>query len=525
MSPKLLSFFVFLALAAGACKQRIPVPPLEPVSIPDTLYNPEDQRIADPGNGYYMNPVLGGDYPDPSVLRTGEDYYMTHSSFEYMPGLLIWHSRDLVNWEPVGYALHEYVGSVWAPDLVCHQGTYYIYFPAGGTNWVVTASDPAGPWSDPVDLEVGHIDPGHVVDDGERRYLHLSGGHVVELAGDGLSTVSKPVKVYDGWQYPEDWRVECFCLESPKLTKHNDYYYLTVAEGGTAGPATSHMVVSSRSETPTGPWEHSPWNPVIHTESREETWWSKGHGTLVSTPGNKWYIMFHGYEKGYHTLGRQTLMEPVEWTGNGWFRVPGGINTTDPIPKPRGERVSKMLLLSDDFSKDRLGMQWRFFREYDTTRFSLDGGQLIMEGKGSGPSDCSPLLTIPVNHSYQAEVAFTLQGKAQGGLILFYNGELYAGLGLSADGLVWHRYGKDHRAGDLYRADRIHIRLVNRLHEVTMYYSNDGSVWEMFLTAMETSGYHHNVMGGFMSLRLGIYAAGEGKVLFDHFRYHGLDQQ
>jgi len=100
-------------------------------------------------------------------------------------------------------------------------------------------------------------------------------------------------------------------MESPKLTYHNNFYYLTVAEGGTAGPSTSHMVVSARSRTPNGPWENSPYNPIIHTEDRRERWWSKGHGSLIETSQGNWYIIYHGYEKDYHTLGKQNLLEQV----------------------------------------------------------------------------------------------------------------------------------------------------------------------------------------------------------------------
>jgi xylan 1,4-beta-xylosidase len=142
---------------------------------------------------------------------------------------------------------------------------------AGITNAVVYASSPEGPWSDPVDLKIGHIDPGHVADDQGNRYLHMSDGYFVPLARDGLSVTGEMKKVYDGWPFPEDYNVECFCLEAPKITKRNGYYYLTSAEGGTAGPATSHMVVSSRSRTPWGPWEHSPHNPIVHTSNACET--------------------------------------------------------------------------------------------------------------------------------------------------------------------------------------------------------------------------------------------------------------
>ncbi|MBC7416989.1 MAG: family 43 glycosylhydrolase, partial [Pedobacter sp.] len=109
----------------------------------------ENQYHADLGNGYFENPILRGNYADPSVVRDGNSYYMTHSSFDNIPGLLIWQSYDLVNWKPIANALTDFVGGVWAPDIIKYKGLFYIYFPAGGTNWVVTAKDPAGPWSKP----------------------------------------------------------------------------------------------------------------------------------------------------------------------------------------------------------------------------------------------------------------------------------------------------------------------------------------------------------------------------------------
>ena len=131
------------------------------------------------------------------------------------------------------------------------------------------------------------------------------------LADDGLSTTGPPKKVYDGWQYPADWVVEAFSQEGPKILKHGDYYYMMLAEGGTAGPATGHMVVAARSRTIEGPWENSPYNPIVRTRSQDERWWSKGHGSLVEDRAGKWWMVYHAYENGY-TLGRQTLLEPIE---------------------------------------------------------------------------------------------------------------------------------------------------------------------------------------------------------------------
>ena len=138
----------------------------------------EGQRRADLGNGLYINPIMAGDHPDPSILKDGEDYFMTFSSFDAYPGLVIWHSRDLVNWQPLTAALTTNIGSVWAPELCKHEGRYYLYIPAKepGNNscYVIWADAIEGPWSEPIDLKLPkHIDPGHAVGEDGTRWLFL----------------------------------------------------------------------------------------------------------------------------------------------------------------------------------------------------------------------------------------------------------------------------------------------------------------------------------------------------------------
>ena len=164
-------------------------------------------------------------------------------------------------------------------------------------------------------------------------------------------------KVYEGWEYPSDWDTEGMYLESPKLTYHNGYYYMTSAQGGTAGPATSHMAVSARSKSPLGPWENSPYNPIVHTYSADDNWWSKGHGTIIDDINGNWWIVYHAYANGYHSLGRSTLIEPLEWTNDGWFHTSTTAN--DAMPS----RISRQqgLELSDDFNSKQLGLQWTFW--------------------------------------------------------------------------------------------------------------------------------------------------------------------
>lgn len=477
----------------------------------------------DSGRSNYQNPVLGGDYPDPSVLRDGNDFYMTHSSFNYYPGLLIWHSTDLIHWERVCHALNKYVGSVWAPDLIKHNNTYYIYFPAGGTNWVVTATTPGGPWSEPVDLNLrGFIDPGHLVGPDGNRYLYLSKGFIIQLSEDGLSTVGEPKLNYGGWEFPKEWSTECFCLESPKSTVKDGYYYMTVAEGGTAGPATSHMIVSARASSPFGPFENSPYNPVVHTANRSERWWSQGHGTLVDDIDGNWWIMYHGYEKNFHTLGRQTLMLPVEWTKESWFRVPEGINSGDEIRIPAGKISRDGTGLSDDFSGEKPGLQWQFYKKYSPERGTLSDGKLTLSAEGSSFDDSSPLLVNSSDQKYEVKVEYTIDEGVTAGLCLYYN-EM-ANMRITVD---TERFTVFIQKNAKIREINNHgnhgwLRILNDLNEVSFYFSSDGNDWTRVERSLDATGYNHNVFGEFLSLRAGLFAFGNGTVTFDNFVYTAL---
>ncbi len=158
---------------------------------------PKTSRIlAEAVTGTYRNPIMGGDHPDGSPIRVGDDFYLTHSSFDYAPGLLIWHSRDLINWRPVAAALRRYYGTVWAPYLCEYQGHFYIYFPAAGRIQVVHADHPTGPWSEPIDLGIRAIDPAHIAENG-RRFLYLVGGQMAELTADGLAVKTPPRTVFE----------------------------------------------------------------------------------------------------------------------------------------------------------------------------------------------------------------------------------------------------------------------------------------------------------------------------------------
>jgi len=467
----------------------------------------------------YTNPIFAGDYPDPSILRDGNTFYMVHSSFEYYPGLLIWKSTDLINWTPVTSALHKYVGSVWAPDLVKYKNKFYIYFPASGTNYVIWADSINGTWSDPIELKINYIDPGHVVGDDGKRYLYFSDGGYIQLTDDGLSVVGDYKHVYDGWKIPRQWSIECFCMEGPKLTRHGDYYYLTVAEGGTAGPATSHMVISARSKSPLGPWENSPYNPILRTNDATEQWWSKGHATVFDDATGKWWMIFHAYENGFYNMGRQTLMQPVEWTADGWFKIPDGVKTESPISLPGLKSNPSAFSLSDNFSGTTLSPQWKFFEGADTARYKVANNSLTINGKGTSVGDCSPLLVVPSHHSYSAQVELQIEGDAIGGIVLFYNKNFYSGILADKENVLANLRGWQFPTEKQVLKRHVFLKIENRKGMVDMFYSLDGQKWQKIENSADVSGLHHNVLGGFMSLRVGLCSMGKGKVTFRNFKY------
>lgn len=504
-------FISSVAVAAGA------------ISIPRQLIA-QGAASDNRGHSTFLNPILRGDYPDPTVVRVGDIYYMTHSANTYCPAFLIWKSPNLVDWEPVGCALKDYDGDLWAPDLTFYNGRFYLYYITTGGNRVLVADKIEGPWSKPIDLKVPHIDPGHIATPDGKRYLHLSGGHVVELAADGLSTVGSVQKVFDAWPIPEDWQIECVCLESPKLFYRDGWYHMIVAQGGTAGPATSHMAIHSRSRTPVGPWEYSPFNPIIHTGSREEKWWSRGHATALEATDGSWWLVYHAYEKAYYTLGRHTILEPLEWTGNGWLRVSPGSDPAKPLKRPPGGIRSVQLTHSDNFPGTTLNPLWRFWKESGQGVHAVSDHTLHLKARGSSPADGRILTRITGDKAYRIEVDVAVDDGAEGGLMLYYNSECYIGLTLNSRGVEFH--GRGHRsgagAGSRFTGGRGTLRIINRHHDVNLAFRPAGGDWIALGTTYETSGYHHNVFGGFLDLRPALTASGQGEARFRALRYFTL---
>lgn len=455
------------------------------------------------------NIILHGDFPDPTIVLAGDTYYMTHSSYDYYPGLLIWKSKDLIYWTPVTRALNTNVGNVWAPDFVYYKNKFYIYFPTDkGGNYVITADSPEGPWSEPVKIDVKGIDPGHIAAPDGKRFLYVNDGRVVELNNDGLSKTGDVNEVYNGWLYPLEWGTECFCLESPKLTFRKGYYYLTSAQGGTSGPATSHMAVVARSKSPLGPWENSPYNPLVKTFKASEPLWSKGHGTIFSDNNDNWYVVYHAYEKGKLPFGRNTIVEPVEWTDDGWCRVADKGSDYHIINNNKIE--------PDDFSSPNLKLQWSFSGLDNLKEYTLEKGKLKLN---STKEKMRILQVVTADDIFEAEIKIEPEVNIEAGLIMYYNQTAFAGIAIKEGKVFSLSKGKKHWGAEI-KAPKCNFLKI-KLDNFTLYmsYSNDGIKWEPYEIALDVSGYHNNILSGFSSLKVGVYCKGDGSVLIDDFKY------
>ncbi|MET0976453.1 MAG: family 43 glycosylhydrolase [Leifsonia sp.] len=483
----------------------------------------------------FTNPVLGGDRPDPAVLRVGDEYWLTYSSFESAPGLLLYRSRDLVTWTFETSALPEPLGSTFAVDIAEHDGHFFIYIPFIPTPWsdltepsifVVHAPSMSGPWSEPIDLGIrGAIDPGHVVGEDGHRYLLVNGIRRIRLTDDGLATIGPLEKVYDGWRYPDEWITEAYALEGPKLFRRGEWFYLVSAVGGTAGPPTGHMVIVARSHSVHGPWENSPHNPIARTRDASEHWWSRGHATILRGPADEWWMVSHGYENGFRTLGRQILLEPIRWTDDGWpVAAAHEIGDTQPAPAGASPQAGSAAFL-DDFGVIRLGERWAFHAPSpgEARRLRTDGG-LVLAAKGNGPADASPLALVTGDHSYEIEVEVELlTGTVEAGLLLFFNNRLFCGMGIDGEQMASYSGGaRTHWREPVGPTRAVRLRIRNDEHIVTSWYRQPGQDWVRHGVRYETSGYHANTMGDLQSLRPALYASGDGEVRFRDVAYRPL---
>lgn len=319
----------------------------------------------------FKNPIIPGFYPDPSVCRVGNDYYLVTSSFEYFPGVPIFHSRDLINWRQIGHCLTrknqlflEKAPSsrgIYAPTIRHHNGTFYMVTTnvVSKGHFYVHTTDPSGEWSKPVWVDQCGIDPSLFFDDDGKVYFTSTGDNCIVQSEIDIKTGKRLTDVKRIWAgtggiYPE----------APHLYKINKTYYLMIAEGGTK---YGHMETIARSDNPWGPFGSYPYNPILTHRRSIRPIQATGHADLIEAHNGTWWLVFLGIRPNdfprYHHLGRETFLTPVTWTKDGWPVVgrSGKVSLemkADCLPFYPWEKED----VRDDFKSEKLGLQWNFLR-------------------------------------------------------------------------------------------------------------------------------------------------------------------
>ncbi len=355
----------------------------------------------------FTNPILAGFYPDPSICRVGAEYYLVNSTFSYFPGITVFHSRDLVNWELIGHVLDRpeqlnldkqgVSRGLFAPTIRYNKGLFYVVCTLVdiGGNFVATAKHPGGPWSNPVWLpEINGIDPSLYFDDNGNTYIlynsvapnskPLYEGHrtirMYPFDTKKLRVTGKEILLVNGGV---DISKKPVWIEAPHLLKKSGYYYLVAAEGGTA---ENHSEVVFRSKRVTGPYVPYGKNPILTQRDldpeRRFPITSTGHADFVQTGKGEWWAVFLGcrpYEDNHYNTGRETFIAPVRWK-DGWpeinpdyrevqYRYPHPIESLVPTGRP----YSGNFRLKDEFDSASLDRNWVFLRTpherwYDFTK-------------------------------------------------------------------------------------------------------------------------------------------------------------
>ncbi len=401
----------------------------------------------------YTNPVINGFHPDPSICRVGEDYYLVTSSFEYFPGIPVFHSRDLVNWKQTGNCLTdpselslENAGDsegIWAPAIRYHEGTFYVTSTLKGFgNFIVHTEDPGGKWSAPVKVPVGGVDPSLYFEDGKAFYCTNQSLH------DGTEEITlEVIDIHTGELLGEQrtiWNgIGGGFLEAPHIYRIEGWYYLIAAEGGTQ---FNHMITAARSRCLYGPYESCPFNPIltnVHDTSKQVQ--CAGHGDLFQDHLGNWWFVHLAVRPARRTmshLGRETFLTPVIWK-DGWPYVENrrmaAINCDGPLWAAQNRRTDggTEAAWKADFSRAAWEPEWIFLRKPETEQYIRGDGRLLLYPTDITLKDTEKSPTFAAVR--QPDFECTLEAEFQ--FVSFQDGD-EAGIGIRLSSEFYCFFGK-----------------------------------------------------------------------------------
>ncbi len=500
----------------------------------------------------YFNPILQGFYPDPSICKVGEDYYMAHSSFEYFPGVPIFHSKDLINWKQIGHVLTRKSQlnldtvppsrGIWAPTLRFHNDTFYMITTntTHGGNFFVHTTDPYGEWSDPVWIDMPRIDPSLFWDDDGKVYVQTSTGiFQAEIDLNSGKRISDVKTIWDG--SGGNW------IEAPHIYKKDGYYYLLLAEGGTY---YGHMITIARSKNIWGPYEGCPHNPILtHRNTYLDPIQGTGHGDLIQDHQGDWWMVFLAFRVNgqfYHTLGRETFLAPVTWE-NGWPVVNKGEDISMRMNVPTLPLHPVEDNPNDDFNDETLALKWNFLRNPpDSSLWGLNSrkGWLVLKGTASNLNDRLPKTFIGRRQQDYYFEATTLldfdpiSANEEAGVTLLMNEkhhyEIFVSKNSQGQKTINARYrigNMSHiAASEIIPSGSVEMKLEGDIDNYKLSYRIKGTNNFKLLFKPDIIYLSVDVAGGFTGVYIGLYATGNGKMCkakayFDYLNYKGADKK
>ncbi len=514
----------------------------------------------------FSNPVISGFAPDPSIVRVGDDFYLVNSTFEYFPGIPVYHSRDLVNWQLIGHALHEASqadlarisssGGIHASTIRHHAGMFYVIttnvIEGQPVNFIVTASDPGGPWSAPYVLEgAPGIDPSLFFDDDGRAW-YVGNRIPPDPAFPGQAEIWLQELDLTSMRLVGDrhylWRGCCggVWAEGPHIYKRNGYYYLLISEGGTAFEHALSVAISSQI---TGPYASNPRNPVLtHRQlSYDHPISGVGHADLVELPDGRWYAVVLGWRlvDGEHgILGRETFLVPVTWetepyrwkdeklTYPVFSPATGRVELHFPMPFP-GTAQNSRPPFYDQFDNDELKPEWNFRRTPVNAFHSLRDrpGALrlrLQSGHFSEKAQYSFAGIRQRDFQFTAvtQMAFTPTGAGEeAGLAVIQNDRSAIVMSLSGSetGQTLHLYRLLHGektsiASRAFTGKSLHMKVTGDYLDFSFYASPDGERWSPVKEHVDITSLSPALIQGFnyTGIYLGLYATSNGTASSNH---------
>ena len=518
------------------------------VQAQDTPPNPFKAAVDTDAKITYQNPVIPGFYSDPSITRVEDDYYLVTSTFEYFPGVPVFHSKDLVNWKQIGHAIHRTDQlpdglNIFAATLRYNDGIFYMITTniGGKGNFFVTATDPAGPWSDPVWVNVPGIDPDLFFDDNGKVYTIGSSFELFEIdpkTGEVLEAFGQ-VWATTGGRY----------AEAPHIYKKDGWYYLMAAEGGTE---EAHTETIARSHTIEGPYYSNPANPIlthVNAAGQQNPIQGLGHGDMVLAADGSWWMVFHGYRGVapggiHHTLGRETCLAPVSWPKNGWPQVNGNgtINIDMRVPtlplKPWPVAPSRI-----EFDNP-LGLEWNYIQNPVPENYSLKERPGYLRLKGSKTSlgnnyATSTFIGRRVQHLFfdaAAELDFEPSNTDDEAGISLLNNGTHFDLVVKKSGDERVLFARLQFENVIYESEQfmlepgpVTLQVSGHQSYFAFSFSQDGAEFKE-IQQVGARYLSSETIGGFTGAYVGLYATGNGETSkipadFDWFEYKQTDSQ